>query len=100
MTDLDRPLTVREFREFRAELEARFATKDDLHALREELRTHFDMVAESFRDQFANLYDWTLATTTALGNRTMTLEVGQRTLETRGSFNHASNGPRRICDLA
>lgn len=40
-------------------------------------------MAESFRDQFANLYDWTLATTTALGNRTTTLEVGQRTLETR-----------------
>ena len=66
MTDLDRPVT---HRELRAELEAvlktlatkedlkAFATKDDLHALREELRTHFDMAAESFREQFANLYD-------------------------------------------
>ena len=110
MADLDRPVT---HRELRSELEAvlktlatkddlkAFATKEEQEALRgemaagfadmrayvefstSELKRHFDIVAENFRDQFANLYDWTLATTTALGNRTSALEVGQRTLETR-----------------
>ncbi len=69
MTDLDGPLTVGEFREFRADLEARFATKDELEALRaemaagfadiracvefstNELRRRFDIVTETFRDQ-------------------------------------------------
>lgn len=97
MADLDRPVT---HRELRAELEA-FATKEELRALREEmaagfadmrayvefstneLKRHFDIVTERFRDEFANLYDWTVATTTTLGNRTTTLEAGHRTLETR-----------------
>src|SRR5438876_3278505 len=31
-----------------------FATKDDLNSLRDELRTHFDVVAEQFKSDFAN----------------------------------------------
>jgi hypothetical protein len=41
---------------------------------RDELRTHFDVVAESFRSEFRSLYDWTLATTTALAKRIEALE--------------------------
>ena len=75
MADLDRPVTRREMR---AELEIvlktlatkddlkafatkedlkAFATKDDLKALREELRTHFDIVAESLRVEFRSVID-------------------------------------------
>jgi hypothetical protein len=43
-------------------------------SLRDELRTHFDLTAESFRSEFRNLYDWTLATTTSLGTRVEALE--------------------------
>ena len=105
MEDLDRPLTVREFREFRVDLEARFATKDDLKAfatkedlkafatkddlkatrdeLRDELRRHIDMMVENFRTEFKNLYDWTVATTNGLDTRTGALETRVTRLETR-----------------
>jgi len=45
-----------------------------MKALRDELRTHFDLTAESFRSEFRNLYDWTLATTTSLATRVEALE--------------------------
>ena len=52
------------------------ATKDDLLAVRDELRTHFDTVADRFTDQFKYLHDWVDATANglavrvdALGNR-------------------------------
>jgi hypothetical protein len=100
MTDLDRPVTRRELREelkafaTREESLKLFATKDEFMALRDEmnkrfdeLRTHFDVVAESFRSDFNNLYDWTLANTKILSKRVRHVEVGHgsrlQALETR-----------------
>jgi len=63
------------------------ATKDDLAAVEARLRRHFDVVVESFKAEFHNLYDWTHATTSTLGQRVDHLESnhGSRllTLETR-----------------
>lgn len=90
VADLDRTLTVREFREFRVELEARlqaFATKDDLKATRDELRSYIDLMIESFKTEFANLYDWTRSTTDSLAKDVAALEAGHgariTSLETR-----------------
>lgn len=85
MTDPDRPVTRRELRE---ELEAlfamlatkddlqAFATKDDLKAMRDELRTHFDVVAEDFKKQFGMLYDWAHANVDSLAKRVEIIEDG------------------------
>lgn len=55
-----------------------YATKDDLKAglreLGDELRTHFDVVAESFRGQFENLHDWVKANVNGLAMRVDQLE--------------------------
>ena len=81
------------------------ATKDDLHALDaarqrdlrdfeekvnarfDELHRHFDVAIESFKTEFASLYDWTLATTSSVDRRVTHLETdhGRRLLglETR-----------------
>jgi len=81
------------------------ATKDDLRALDaarqrdlrgfeenvnarfDELHRHFDVAIESFKTEFASLYDWTLATTSSVGQRVTRLETdhGRRLLglETR-----------------
>jgi len=84
------------------------ATKDDLSALRaldaarqrdlrgfeenvnarfDELHRHFDVAIESFKTEFASLYDWTLATTSSVGQRVTRLETDHgrrlRGLETR-----------------
>jgi len=97
MNDLDRPVTRRELREelhalaTKEDLKA-FPTKEDLNAyatkkdfktLREEmngrfdeLRTHFDVVGESFRSQFSSLHDWVEANTNSLATRVETLETG------------------------
>ena len=105
MTDLDRPVTRRELREelevtrrelrkelevtrheLREELQA-CATKEDLKAGLRELRTHFDVVAESFKSDFNSLYDWTVANTNILTKRVRHIEVGHgsrlQSLETR-----------------
>jgi hypothetical protein len=50
------------------------ATRRDVLALEEKLRSHFDVVAESFRADFANLFDWTKVTTSAIGERLDGLE--------------------------
>ena len=105
MTDPDRPVTRRELRE---ELEAvlrTLATKDDLKAFvtkedlkayptREEmnarfdeLRRHFDVVAESFKSEFRNLHDWAEANINSLAGRVENIETGHGarllSLETR-----------------
>jgi hypothetical protein len=36
----------------------RYATKDDLFVVRDELRTHFDVVYEGFRDEVRFLHEW------------------------------------------
>ena len=94
MTDLDRPVTRRELREelkaftTKDDLKA-FATKDDLFRVRDELRTHFDLVAESFKGDFAMLCDWAEANATGLAARVEDIETGHRrrllALETRVS---------------
>ena len=102
MTDPDRPVTRRELRE---ELEAvlkTLATKEDLKAYPtreemnrrfDELRTHFDVVAESFKSEFKNLHDWVEANTKGLARRIDTIETehGARLLglETRMSRREA-----------
>jgi hypothetical protein len=124
MTDLDRPLTRREFLEFRTNLDARLASvrsemQEGLASVRSEmqgglasvrsemqaefgdvrhemaqgfvemrryveaaigsseqrLRTHFDVVAESFRTEFRNLYDWAHSTTSGVAARVEILET-------------------------
>jgi ABC-type transporter Mla subunit MlaD len=96
MTDLDRPVTRRELREdlqafvtkdqLREELKA-LATKEDLKAVRDELRTHFTVVAEQFKEECHILFDGLKATTGSLGSRLETIETvhGARlsSLETR-----------------
>jgi len=68
MGDLDRPATRRDL--------ADFATKRDIAELREatrrdvdDLHRHFDVVVESFKAEFRNLFDWVHATTSTLGSR-------------------------------
>lgn len=105
MTDLDQPVTRRELRQ---ELEAvlknlatkddlkvfatkdnlkAFATKDDLKAMSEDLRRHFNTVAESFKADFNLLHDWVEANTSSLAERVGQLETGHGSrlfaLETR-----------------
>jgi hypothetical protein len=100
MTDLDRPVTRRELRE---ELKA-FATKDDLRVMRDEccahfdeLRTHFDMVAEGFKADFAKLYDWTVVSTNSLVNRLETTETGHgaRLFSLENASDTLENLPRK-----
>jgi uncharacterized membrane-anchored protein YhcB (DUF1043 family) len=75
MTDPDRPVTRGELRE---ELEAvlqTLATKEDLKAMRDELRTHFDIVAENFKSEFKDLHDWVAANVNSLATRVETIET-------------------------
>ncbi|HVH29283.1 MAG TPA: hypothetical protein VM818_21160 [Vicinamibacterales bacterium] len=64
-----------------------FATRDDLLAMRDELRTHFNVVAESFKSDLANLYDWTRTNVDGLSVRVGAIETGHGgrllSLETR-----------------
>jgi len=79
-----------------------YATKEDLkaHPTREEmnrrfdeLHTHFDVVAESFKSDFKNLHDWVEANIHGLARRLDTVETehGARllSLETRMSRREA-----------
>jgi hypothetical protein len=52
-----------------------FATKEDLREMRDELRTHFDVVAESFRAEFRTLHDWVEANVHGLATRIDTVEA-------------------------
>lgn len=61
--------------ELREELKA-LATKEEMNKCFDELRSHFDVVAESFRSDFNNLYDWTVANTEILTKRVRHIEVG------------------------
>ena len=74
--DLDQPATRRDVQALET------ATRRDLLALEarvdtrfDELRRHFDVVAESFKTEFRNLFDWTQTTTSTLGGRLDRLEV-------------------------
>lgn len=93
MTDPDRPVTRLELREefqvlvtkedlrilaTKEELQ-NLATKEDLRELRDELRTHFDVVAESFKSEFGTLHDWVEADTNSLATRVEKLEDGHGT---------------------
>ena len=49
----------------------------------DELRRHFDVVAESFKSDFANLFDWTQSTTSTMGGRIDGLESRVTRLEPR-----------------
>jgi hypothetical protein len=74
-----------------------FATKEDLKAglreVRDELRTHFDVVAESFRSQFGYLHDWVEANTTGVATRVEQLERGHgaRLLSLEGRVTNLEN---------
>jgi hypothetical protein len=107
MTDPDRPVTRRELREgleavlrtlaTKEDLKA-FATKEDLKAYPtreemnarfDELRTHFDVVTESFKSEFKNLHDWAEANVNSVALRVEKIEIGHGSrlvaLETRMS---------------
>lgn len=115
MTDPDRPVTRRELRE---ELEAvlrtlatkddlkAFATKEDLKAYPtrdemnarfDELRTHFNVVAESFKSEFRNLHDWVEANTNSLAARVEKIETGHgaRLLALETRMTRCEARPRR-----
>jgi hypothetical protein len=116
MSDLDRPVTRRELRAELHELRAELATKAekvDLHAtteqlrtemstgfaemrdyvdfsvksLGDELRTHFDVIAESLRADIHNMFDWMKANINGVTTRVDAIETGHgtrlTTLETR-----------------
>ncbi len=73
---LDQPATRRDVRELRTDVgELRDATRRDLIELREELRRHFDVVAESFKTEFKNSFDWAEATTSSTGTRVDEIEA-------------------------
>ena len=123
MTDPERPVTRRELRE---ELEAvlktvatkddlkifatkedlkayatredlkTFATKEDLMAMRDELRTHFNVVAEDFRYQVNNLYDWSIGNASGLKARIEAVETdhGKRLLSLETRMTRAENSSR------
>jgi hypothetical protein len=52
------------------------AYRDDLFAVRDELRTHFSVVAERFTDEFKSLHDWAEANTNGLSARAATFAQG------------------------
>jgi hypothetical protein len=116
MPDLDRPVTLRDLHALRTELRSElqgFATKEELRtsieSLRtematgfaemrgyvdfsvksshDELRTHFDVIAESLRADFRSMFDWMKANLTSVTNRVEALETGHgarlSTLEAR-----------------
>jgi hypothetical protein len=86
--ELDQPATRRDIHELRHELRHELATArhelerrlDDRSA---ELRRHFDVVAESFKADFANLFDWVQSTTSTIGERVDGLESRVTRLERR-----------------
>ena len=100
MTDPDRSMTRRELREELETVLKTLATKEDLKAglreLRDELRTHFNVVAEHFRSEFGSLHDWVEANTTSLATRVEQLENGHgaRLLSLEGRVTHLENRPK------
>ena len=62
--DLDQPATRRDL------FEAQAATRRDII----ELRRHFDVIAESWKSDFKNLFDWAQATTATIGTRLDSVE--------------------------
>jgi hypothetical protein len=96
MADLDRPITFRELRseleELRTEMATGFAEMRgyvdfSVKTSRDELRTHFDVIAESLRADFRNMFDWMKANMTSVTGRVDALETGHgarlTSLETR-----------------
>ena len=53
-----------------------YPTREEMNARFDELHTHFDVVAEAFRSDFNNLYDWTVANTNILTKRVRHVETG------------------------
>ena len=49
----------------------------------QELRRHFDVVTESFKSDFKNLFDWAEVTTSSTGARVDGLESGHGSSESR-----------------
>jgi hypothetical protein len=56
---------------------------DRLKSQSEELRRHFNIVAESFKADFANLFDWAQSTTSTMGSRIDGVESRVPRLERR-----------------
>jgi hypothetical protein len=87
MPDLDQPVTRRglraELQELRAELRGELASQAALDAamksLRDELRTHFNIVAESLRGDIRNMFDWMKANINGVTSRVDALETGHGT---------------------
>lgn len=76
MADPDRPVTRRELRAELEDILRTLATKEDLKALRDELRTEFKVITETFKEHLGNLYDWTHANTDGLDRRLGDLDRG------------------------
>jgi len=85
MAELDCPVTLRELRsqleELRTEMATGFAEMRgyvdfSVTTSRDELRTHFDVVAESLRADFRNMFDWMKANMASVTSRVDALETG------------------------
>ena len=87
MPDLDQPVTRRELRaelqalraELRGELASQAALDAAMKSLRDELRTHFNIVAESLRGDIHNMFDWMKANINGVTTRVDALETGHGT---------------------
>jgi hypothetical protein len=63
-------------RDLRAEFRSQFATKAELEAFTVDIRTHFDIIAEHLRGDFANVIDWLKANLDGINRRIDALETG------------------------
>jgi hypothetical protein len=76
--NLDQPATRRDIHEIRAEMNGRFEEVhrrfEEVHRRFEEVHRHIDVLAEAFKSEFANLYDWSQLTTSTLGGRIDTMD--------------------------
>ena len=66
----------RRFEQLETRIDKRF---EQIDGTLDNLRRHFDVVNESFKTEFRNLFDWTTTTTSSLGVRLDRLEEDHHT---------------------
>ena len=96
MADLDRPVTLRDLHDVRAELRSELRSELDelrtematgfaemrgyvdfsVKSSRDELRTHFDVIAESLCADFRSMFEWMKANMISVTSRVDALETG------------------------
>ena len=80
----------------KADLKA-FPTREEMNKRFDDLRVHFNVVAEDFKSQFGDLHDWVKANTNSLATRVETIETGHGarllSLENRATALEADRKP-------